>query len=116
MNPFRDAVTFVDILRWRAEHEPDRMAHSFLRDGSVGIVLSYAELDLKRERLLHNCDSWNLKAAKRSCCFLPALISSSPCGDACTPALRRYRSRRRVPLNRSTGFEPWRPTRERTLR
>ena len=45
MNP-HTATSFVDILRWRAEHQPDRKAFLFLQDGEVeGASVTYAELD-----------------------------------------------------------------------
>jgi acyl-CoA synthetase (AMP-forming)/AMP-acid ligase II len=40
--------TLIEILRWRALHQPDQRAYAFLSDGeSQGAHLSYAELDLK---------------------------------------------------------------------
>ncbi|GAB3529765.1 amino acid adenylation domain-containing protein [Phytohabitans suffuscus] len=38
--------TVVALLRWRAEHQPDRLAYRFLRDGERDeATLTYAELD-----------------------------------------------------------------------
>jgi acyl-CoA synthetase (AMP-forming)/AMP-acid ligase II len=38
--------TLIDLLRWRAEHQPDRLAYTFLRQGEeVESCLTYAELD-----------------------------------------------------------------------
>ena len=40
--------TVLDVLRWRAEHQPDQTAYVFLRDGvTPDAVLTYKELDLK---------------------------------------------------------------------
>ncbi len=40
--------TLLDVLRWRAEHQPDRAAYVYLRDGlSADAVLTYRELDAK---------------------------------------------------------------------
>ncbi|MBP6606790.1 MAG: fatty acyl-AMP ligase, partial [Nitrospira sp.] len=40
--------TLLDILRWRAEHQPDQAAYVFLRDGiSPDAVLTYKDLDTK---------------------------------------------------------------------
>ena len=40
--------TLLDVLKWRAEHEPDQTAYVFLRDGvTPDAVLTYKELDLK---------------------------------------------------------------------
>jgi len=39
-------ASLVDILRWRARNDPDRLAYRFLRDGeSDEVVLTYAALD-----------------------------------------------------------------------
>lgn len=38
--------TLVDVLRWRAEHQPDRVAFRFLSDGEAETgLLTYAQLD-----------------------------------------------------------------------
>jgi len=40
--------TLLDVLKWRAEHQPDQTAYVFLRDGIArDAVLTYAELDSK---------------------------------------------------------------------
>src|SRR3712207_3493058 len=40
------ASTLVDLLRWRAQHQPKEPSHTFLLDGeSEAAVLNYAELD-----------------------------------------------------------------------
>ena len=44
----RDAANLVDVLRWRARHEPDRPAHTFLTDPddpSGRALLTYGALD-----------------------------------------------------------------------
>src|SRR6476619_4138148 len=39
-------ATLVDLLRWRAAHQPDRHAYTFLQDGEAEAVdLTYRELD-----------------------------------------------------------------------
>ena len=51
MNP-HTAASFVDILRWRAEHQPDRKAFLFLQDGEVeGASVTYAALDRQARSL-----------------------------------------------------------------
>lgn len=43
-----NASTLVDILRWRATHQPDRLAYTFLKDGEEESErFTYAELDQK---------------------------------------------------------------------
>ncbi|MBA5870737.1 MAG: AMP-binding protein, partial [Nitrospira sp. CR2.1] len=40
--------TLCEMLRWRAEHQPDRPAYVFLRDGgSSEAVLTYGDLDIR---------------------------------------------------------------------
>jgi acyl-CoA synthetase (AMP-forming)/AMP-acid ligase II len=47
--------TLVEILRWRALHQPDRLAYTFLLDGETEEVhLTYAELD-RRARAIAAC-------------------------------------------------------------
>jgi len=42
------STTLVDVLRWRARHQPDRLAYKFLKDGETEEVnLTYKELDLQ---------------------------------------------------------------------
>lgn len=46
INPPGD--TLCDVLRWRAEHQPDQTAYMFLRDGgSSGVSLTYRDLDTR---------------------------------------------------------------------
>jgi acyl-CoA synthetase (AMP-forming)/AMP-acid ligase II/acyl carrier protein len=48
----RSSSSLVDILRWRAEHEPDHVAYTFLEDGDeASDSLTYATLD-RRARAL----------------------------------------------------------------
>lgn len=43
----RSLETLVEVLRYRAQHHPDRLAYSFLPDGDdQGLSLTYGELDL----------------------------------------------------------------------
>ena len=44
--PIPPGDTLLDVLRWRAEHQPDQTAYVFLRDGVTDdAVLTYGELD-----------------------------------------------------------------------
>jgi acyl-CoA synthetase (AMP-forming)/AMP-acid ligase II/acyl carrier protein len=48
----RSASSIVDILRWRAEHEADRVAYTFLEDGDHELEsLTYATLDRQARAL-----------------------------------------------------------------
>ncbi len=47
-DPRLDASSLVEVLRWRASHQPDRRAYTFLLDGEEREVhLTYGELDLQ---------------------------------------------------------------------
>jgi acyl-CoA synthetase (AMP-forming)/AMP-acid ligase II/acyl carrier protein len=47
-----EQLTLVDILRWRAQHEPLREAYTFLLDGEAKQVqMTYADLDLQARRI-----------------------------------------------------------------
>ncbi len=49
-NPSR--LTLVDILRWRAQHSPQREAYTFLLDGETKqIQMTYADLDHQARRI-----------------------------------------------------------------
>ena len=37
--------TLVDLVRWRAENEPDKIAYSYMKDDKKQVHLSYGELD-----------------------------------------------------------------------
>jgi len=40
------ARTIIEVVRWRAVHEPDRKGYGFLRDGlAESLTLGYASLD-----------------------------------------------------------------------
>jgi len=48
----RSLSSFVQILRWRAEHQADRLAYAFLEDGDVEAAsLTYGSLDLRARAL-----------------------------------------------------------------
>jgi acyl-CoA synthetase (AMP-forming)/AMP-acid ligase II len=52
--------TLVELLRWRAEHQPDQLAHTFLGDaGVVADTLNYAQLDLHARRIAAHLQSLN---------------------------------------------------------
>ena len=47
-----EQLTLVDILRWRAQHSPEREAYTFLLDGETKKVqMTYADLDLQARRI-----------------------------------------------------------------
>jgi natural product biosynthesis luciferase-like monooxygenase protein/amino acid adenylation domain-containing protein len=46
--------TLVEILRWRALHQPDRCAYLFLTDGEQEEVITYAQLDAQARSIATN--------------------------------------------------------------
>jgi amino acid adenylation domain-containing protein len=47
-----EAATFGDLLRWRATHQPDDLAYTFLDNGEdLASHLTYRELDLRARRI-----------------------------------------------------------------
>src|SRR5262245_52670342 len=52
VDPFADASSLLEVLRTRAEREPERLAYRFLADGEEEEgSLTYAELDLRARAL-----------------------------------------------------------------
>ena len=53
------AVTFVDLLRYRAVHQPEQIAYTFLVDGETEAVsLTYKELDCKARAIAVHLQSF----------------------------------------------------------
>ena len=52
------ADSLLDVLTWRAEHQPDQLAYSFLREGITSdIALTYRELDVKARSIAASLQS-----------------------------------------------------------
>ena len=52
LDPEYDPQTLVDLLRWRAETEPDTIAYTFLKDGDKKeLSLTYGELDKRAQSI-----------------------------------------------------------------
>lgn len=47
LNPNPQWSTLIDILRWRAIHQPDQRAYTFLPDGETEIYLTYTMLEAR---------------------------------------------------------------------
>lgn len=46
-NPYQNFTTLVDILQWRGENQPEKIAYNFLADGENEQILTYLALDQK---------------------------------------------------------------------
>ncbi|MBC6492037.1 AMP-binding protein [Flavihumibacter stibioxidans] len=64
-------TSLVDILRWRAKHQPDRLAYRYLQNGErEEIILNYVELD-KRARAIGALLQANTRPKERALLLLP---------------------------------------------
>ena len=67
-----DAPSFVHILRWRAIHQPEKLAYVFLEDGEVEAErLTYAELDRRARAVATQLMQMN-GGGKRALLLFPA--------------------------------------------
>jgi acyl-CoA synthetase (AMP-forming)/AMP-acid ligase II len=54
LTPYTDAASFTDVLAWRAAHQPERLAFTFLPDGDAEPVSwTYADLDRRARAVAH---------------------------------------------------------------
>ena len=91
--------TLLDVLRWRAEHEPDQTAYVFLRDGvTPDAVLTYRELDLKARSIAGYLQTRFTPGNACSWSILPVLISCKRSGALSMPGWSPYRFHRRTPF------------------
>jgi acyl-CoA synthetase (AMP-forming)/AMP-acid ligase II len=66
-----DPTSLVDVLLWRAEHEPHRLAYRFLADGEYNeVVLTYGDLD-RRARSIGALLQASAKAGDRALLLFP---------------------------------------------
>ena len=64
-------TSLVDLLRWRAENQPDRLAYRFLADGEFDeVVLTYGELD-RRARSIGALLQSSARAGDRALLLFP---------------------------------------------
>lgn len=83
-NPTRPA-TLVELLRQRAEAQPDKMAYTFLQDGEIEEAsLTYAELDRQARAIAAKLQDITSPASAPCCSTPPAWNSLPPFSVACT--------------------------------
>src|ERR1700720_1217898 len=69
-----DFETFVDLLRWRAQQQPERIAYRFVpTDGSDDIALSYGVLERKVRSIAFRLQQFNLAGARALLLYPPGL-------------------------------------------
>lgn len=67
-------TTLVDILRWRAAFQPDRLAYIFLSDGeTIGTRLTYAQLDQRARCIAAHLQQQGAAGARALLLYPPGL-------------------------------------------
>jgi amino acid adenylation domain-containing protein/natural product biosynthesis luciferase-like monooxygenase protein len=66
-------VTVVDILRMRAHQSPDQRAYTFLVDGEIEIVITYAELDRRARAIASQLQSMGVSKERALLLYPPGL-------------------------------------------
>jgi acyl carrier protein len=67
-----EPATLVDLLCWRASHEPERRAYTFLGDGEAEERrVSYGELDRQAQAVAAQLDSLGVAGGERALLFYP---------------------------------------------
>ena len=102
------AATLVDLLRWRAHHQPDRLAYTFLKDGEEEEAqYTYAELDRKARTIAANLSKEG-RVGDRALLLYPAgleyIAAFFGCLYAGIIAVPAYPPRRNRSLNRIEGI------------
>src|ERR671916_3356391 len=74
--PFPDTgfepATLVDLLRWRASHQPKQRAYTFLRDGEVEErSVTYGELDQQARAVATRLQTMGAASGERVLLFHP---------------------------------------------
>ncbi|NJR59422.1 MAG: fatty acyl-AMP ligase [Cyanobacteria bacterium CRU_2_1] len=70
----RQISSLVDILRYRALHQPDQLAFTFLQDGeTVSLSLTYQALDLKARTIAEQLQSLNASRERALLLYPPGL-------------------------------------------
>ncbi|MEZ4701132.1 MAG: aminotransferase class I/II-fold pyridoxal phosphate-dependent enzyme [Rhodothermales bacterium] len=100
--------SLVDILRWRALHQPDRLAYTFLIDGEIeGDRYTYAELDRRVRSIAARLQQLNA-AGERVLLLYPAgldyIAAFFGCLYAGAIAVPAYPPRRNRSMSRIEGI------------
>lgn len=69
-----ESSTLVEVLRWRALHQPDRLAYTFLLDGETEEVhLTYAQLDRRARAIAAHLESMGAYRGRALLVYPPGL-------------------------------------------
>src|SRR5919112_2636402 len=67
-----EPATLVDLLRWRASHEPERRAYTFLGDGEAEErSVNYGELDRQAQLVAAQLEALGVAGGERALLFYP---------------------------------------------
>src|SRR5918992_6341859 len=67
-----EPATLVDLLRWRATHEPERRAYTFLGDGEAEeSSVNYGELDRQAQAVAARLVTLGVAGGERALLFYP---------------------------------------------
>lgn len=67
-----EPATLVDLLRWRASHEPERRAYTFLGDGEAEeSSVNYGELDRQAQAVAARLETLGVAGGERALLFYP---------------------------------------------
>ena len=68
------ATTLAHLLRWRAYHQPERMAYTFLLDGETDeACLTYSELDARARSIAATLQKLNARGERVLLLYPPGL-------------------------------------------
>lgn len=79
--------TILDVLRWRAEQQPDQTAYTFLREGlNADAVLTYGELVARARSIAGYLHTRFAPGARLLLVYPPGLEFVQAFGERSTPA------------------------------
>jgi acyl-CoA synthetase (AMP-forming)/AMP-acid ligase II len=79
-NELPSSATIIDYLRWRAEHQPQRPSHTFLRDGEVESEhLTFFDLDRRARAIAAQLQELKLTGARVLLLYPPGLEFIAAC-------------------------------------
>lgn len=100
--------TFVELLRWRSSHQPDRQIYSYLADTKTEEVrLSYIELDQKARKIAHSLQSMGTAGERALLLYPPGpeyLAALYGCLYAGVVAVPAYPPRLNRPVSRLSAI------------
>ncbi|MHB2155572.1 amino acid adenylation domain-containing protein [Calditrichota bacterium GD2] len=69
----KEIKTLVELLRWRAQTQPDKRAYTYLKDGKKSIEMTYGELDARARALAATLQKKGLEGHRALLLYPPGL-------------------------------------------